>query len=190
MEQTKEKTIFTTTLDDYHSKYGDNFSAEFISAVAEADAMKAIGNAKLKIIQLSLKKSSQMEFNDGEIIHIYRLIKLAMEQPKEKVNPYALLMDKQQAIAELNKDIRECKDLRTKSQMIQQLGELNGWQEDRESEALIESNEKLFDWLNKHFTASEQEYIAFSMLDEAVEIESGDDNELEDSSILEKVEIE
>ena len=181
------KPQFTTTLEDYE----DSFIQQFIAAMDNADAMKSLDQLKAKSIQTALKLSAKRELVGAEIVHIYRLIKQSMEKPKVPENPYAMLIDKQQAIVLLNNDINKPgTDPKTRGALLAQLAELNGWNEDKDTEALIESNEKLMETLNKLFTVQEQEYLAFSMFDEVLEIESGADQELEDSSVLSKVEIE
>jgi hypothetical protein len=178
---------FTTILEDYE----DEFIGQFIAAMDTADAMKMLTESKAKEIKTLLKVSAKRDLVGAEIVHIYRLVKQSMEKPKVADNPYAMLIDKQQAIVLLNKDINKPgTDPKTRGVLLAQLADLNGWNEDKDTEALIESNEKLMETLNKLFTVQEQEYLAFSMLDEVLEIESGADQELEDSSVLSKVEIE
>ena len=191
----EKKKEFNLRFDDYNKidvdeQGNSKFILSFISAMEKSNAMKRVDRTSLNDIR-TLLKFNGYEYGLEELYHIWQLIKSSMDNKKDSSNETTLIINKADAIAKLNKRIAD-KDISNYdlNASLKLLAEFSGWAEDKDTEKLIESNDAVIATLNKLFTVQEQEYLAFNLCDDEIYIENTVDEELEDSSTIDKITIE
>jgi len=186
---------FSTRFEDYNKIDVDEsgnsqFILKFIAAMDKSGAMKKIDKNSIQDIK-TLLKFNKYEYDLHEIFHIWKLVKSSMDNTKDSTSETTLIISKADAIAKLNKKISDENisnyDLNASLKL---LADFSGWSEDKDTEKLIESNDALMATLNKLFTITEQEHLAFNLCDEEIAIENSVDEELEDSSSMDRIEIQ
>lgn len=164
------------TLEDY----SEDTKTKFISAMEQGDCMK---KCKADVLKFLLKKNNVI-FEEDEIKHLYKLIKTAFDKPKEFADDFTLSLTKAMGLAELHKMLNDpnCKgELRLK--VLDKIGGYSGWEDNKDAENIIKSNNELIATLNKLFTIQDQEYFAFNMTDEEIVIDNTEDEQITESTL-------
>lgn len=167
-------------LEDYEREFGDEFLKLFVNLMEKTDSQK---KCKAESMQTFLSLHNH-KLTQDEILYIYKLIKVRFEKPKEEADALTVTLTKEMGVAELHKMLADpnCKgELRLK--VLDKIGLYSNWEEDKDAELILKSNNELMATLNKLFTIQEQEFIAFNPMDEEIIIGDAEDEDVSESTL-------
>ena len=167
-------------LEDYERELGSEFLPLFVNLMEKTDSQK---KCKAESMQTFLSLHNH-KLTQEEILYIYKLIKVRFEKPKEEADALTINLTKEMGVAELHKMLADpnCKgELRLK--VLDKIGTYSNWEEDKDAELILKSNNELMATLNKLFTIQEQEFIAFNPMDEEIIIGEAEDENVSESTL-------